>query len=174
MTNEEPPGRWRRDSPEEDAEAHRARELARLDRWAAEQRLRPFKDALTSHGIEEGEAPGYAGPLTTPEWWDEIPAPAHPCPWCQREVSASPCPECRAARAEIPEPAVWAWWASLTPPRRRLNIAAAYRVDPWSGRRCVIYLDWITEGAEGLDAARLPYAGAAPRGIYWGARAAGG
>lgn len=171
----DPPRRWPDDSPEEDAAAHQARELAKLERWMAGQKVRPLADALESHGMLPGDGDGMAGPVILPDWWDEIPAPANPCPWCQRNVPASPCPECREARAaDIDPPPTWAWWPSLTAEARRLHIAASYGTDPWSGRRCVIRMEWTDISSdEEVRTAYLPYFGAAPAGIFWGAQRRG-
>ena len=173
----DPPRQWADDSPEEAAEVHRARELDRLDRWMREQKVRPLTDALAEHGMlpgdDEGEA--WAEPVILPDWWDQVAAPANPCPWCQRNVPASPCPECREARAaDLDPPPTWAWWAGLTAPARRLHIAATYGVDPWSGRRCSIRREWTDVDAEGrVRTTDLPYVGAAPAGIFWGAQRRG-
>jgi hypothetical protein len=171
-----PPRRWDDDSAEEDAEAHRARELARLERWMAEQKTRPLADALEAHGIlpgdSDGDGDGWAGPVVLPGWWDEVAAPTDPCPWCQRNVPAAPCPECREGRAaDADPPSVRAWWASLTAEARRLHIAASYGTDPWSGRRCTIRIEWSDLAADGQILTRYPlYFGCAPDGIYWGTR----
>ena len=61
--------------------------------------LWPLTDALESHGMLPGDGDGMAGLLVLPDWWDEIPAPPNPCPWCERNVPTSPCPERRDARA---------------------------------------------------------------------------
>ena len=171
MTSD-PTRRWDDDSPEEDAEAHRARELARLERWMQEQKARPLTDALTEHGMLPGDGEGMAGPVILPPWWDEVPAPANPCPWCQRSVPASPCPECREARAaDLDPPAAWAWWPSLSAEARRLHIAATYGTDPWSGQRCTISIEWTDISSDGEVSTTYPlYSGAAPDGIYWGAQ----
>lgn len=174
MTSD-PARRWPDDSPEEDAEAHRHRELARLEQWGQMQKLRPLTDALEEHGVLPGGGEGWTGPVILPDWWDEIPAPANPCPWCQRDVPASPCPECREARAQdVDPPAAWAWWPSLSAAARRLHIAAAYGTDPWSGRRCTISIEWTDVGSDGeIRTTDLPYFGCAPAGIYWGAQRRG-
>ena len=168
----DPPRRWPDDSPEEDAEAHRARELARLERWMAGQKVRPLADALEAHGLLPADGEGWTGPLILPDWWNAIPAPADPCPWCQRNVPAAPCPECREGRAaDADPPSVWAWWASLTAEARRGNIAARFGTDPWSGRHCVIRQEWTNLDSDGQIRTTYPlYFGAAPAGIYWGAR----
>jgi len=168
----DPPRRWDDDSAGEDAEVHRARELARLEQWMAEQKLRPLADALTAAGLirEPGEC--WAGPLVLPAWWDEVGEPPGACPWCQRPVPAAPCPECRAGRAAgIDPPALWDWWAALPPAGRRLHIAASYSTDPWSGRHCVIRIEWTDTGPDGEIRTTHPlYYGCAPAGIFWGAR----
>jgi hypothetical protein len=166
------PRRWDDDSAEEDAEVHRARELARLEQWTAEQKTRPLTDALESHGILPGDGQGWAGPPITPDWWDQVAEPHDQCPWCQRPGVPSPCGECRAAREQDIDPAsLWAWWASLAPARRRLHIAASYGVDPWSGRRVRIGVEWTGIDAAGQIRTAVPrYTGCAPAGIYWGAR----
>ena len=171
----DPPRRWPDDSPEEDAEAHRARELARLEQWVAGQKVRSLTDTLTEHGILPGDGEVMRGPLILPDWWDEIPAPAHPCPWCQRDVPASPCPECREARAaDLDPPSAWAWWPSLSAGARRLHIAATYGTDPWSGQRCTIRIEWTDINSDGeIRTTDLPYSGCAPAGIYWGAQRRG-
>jgi hypothetical protein len=169
----DPTRRWPDDSPEEDAETHRAAELARLERWAAEQKVRPLTDALESHGLIHEPGESWAGRVILPDWWDEIPAPPGACPWCQRNVPAAPCPECREARAAAADadpPPTWAWWPSLSAEARRFHIAATYHTDPWSGRRCEIRMEWIDMDSEGqIRTTDLPYSGAAPAGIYWGA-----
>ena len=186
----DPPRRWPDDSPEEDAEAHRAAELARLEQWAREQKLRPLTDAFTEHGLLPGDGEGWTGPLILPDWWDEIPEPHGQCPSCQRPGVVTrffdgdpsrpvPCPECCQARAEVNPETVprlesgvdpWAWWAGLTAPARRLHIAATYGTDPWSGRRCTIRIEWTDVDPEGqIRTEQLPYRGCAPDGIYWGA-----
>ena len=168
------PRRWPDDSPAEDAEAERAAELDRLDQWAREQKTRPLADALTEHGIMPGDPGGesWSGPLVLPDWWDDIPEPLDQCPWCQRRGVPSPCPECRAARAaDADQPAEWAWWPRCTPAQRRLHIAATYGTDPWSGRHCRIYTEWTDVDAAGQISTTYPlWFGAAPAGIYWGAR----
>ena len=168
----DPPRRWGDDSAEEVAEVHRARELARLEQWMREQKVRPFTDALAEHGILPGGGEGWAGPVILPDWWDQMPEPGGQCPWCQRPVPASPCPECREARAADVDPAsTWAWWAGLTAPARRMHIAATYGTDPWSGQRCTIHREWTDVDSEGqVRTTHELYRGAAPAGIYWGAR----
>lgn len=165
------PRRWADDSPEEDAEAHRARELARLEAWAREQKVRPLADALTEHGLLPGDGEGWTGPVILPDWWDQVAPPANPCPSCQRNVPASPCPECREARAtDLDLPSTWAWWPSLSAEARRLHIAATYGTDPWSGRRCTIRRESTDVDSEGqVRTTHELYRGAAPAGIYWGA-----
>jgi hypothetical protein len=103
-----PPRRWDDDSSEEDAEVHRARELARLQRWMAE------------HGMLPGDAAeSLAGPVTLPDWWHDVAEPGDCCPWCQQPGVPSPCAECRTARETGGDPAaLWAWWASLAPAQR--------------------------------------------------------
>ena len=69
--------RWPDDSPEEDAEAHRPQELARLDGWMGEQKTRPLTDVLEEHGLQ-GRNPGgesCTGPPVPPDWWDDVPSP---------------------------------------------------------------------------------------------------
>lgn len=170
---EDPPRRWADDSPEEDFEAHRATEEGRLEQRIAGEKTQPLADALESHGVRRGNpGEGWAGPLVVPEWWDAVPAPPDPCPWCQRQVPASPCPECRAARVAGADPAaIWAWWESLAPARRRLNIAAQFSTDPWSGRHCAIRQEWTDLDSDGQVRTAHPlYFGCAPAGIFWGAR----
>jgi hypothetical protein len=173
----EPPRRWDDDSPEEDAEAYRAAELARLDAWVREQKRRPLTDALAEHGVQPGKPGGesWADQVITPDWWDEVAEPGAPCPWCQRPGVPAPCPECRRGRAaDLDPPQLWAWWAALAPAARRLHIAATYHVDPWSGRHCAIYVEWTDVDAEDqLLTTRPLYAGCAPAGIWWGTRRRG-
>jgi hypothetical protein len=157
--------RWGDDSPEEDAEAHRARELARLERWMAEQKTRPLRDLL---GEPNGQ--GYAGPLVLPDWWDQVPEPGQVCPWCQRPGFAEPCPECCQAREQATSdpPGTWTWWPSLTGQARRLHIAARYGTDPWSGRRVAIYMESIDVDPQGqVSSGQHRYTGCPPDGIYW-------
>ncbi len=159
MTSD-PPRRWDDDSPEEDAEVYRAAELARLERWAAEQKARPLTDALESHGMLPGDAAeSWSSAPITPGWWASVPPPADPCAWCQRPVAASPCPECRAAREQDHGPAAaWEWWASLTAQDRRLLLAARWRRDPWSGAPVAIEVDWADVGDDGtITTGRHPY-----------------
>jgi len=168
--------RWADDSPEEDFKVHQAHEEDRLKVWVGEQKTRPLADALEAHGLIREPGETWAGPVVLPDWWDEIPAPANPCPWCQRNVPASPCPECREARAadDVDPPAAWAWWPSLTAEARRLHIAASYGTDPWSGRRCSIHMEWTDISSDGeVRTTYPPYSGAAPAGIFWGARRRG-
>jgi hypothetical protein len=174
VTTPDPPRRWPDDSAEEDAEAHRAAELARLDQWMREQKLKPLTDTLTEHGVLPGDGQGWSGPLVLPDWWDEIRPPADPCPWCQRPGVPAPCPECRAARAtDVDQPAEWVFWARCTPAQRRVHIAASYSTDPWSGRHCTIRIEWTDLDAEGRIRTAYPlWFGAAPRGIYWARRGA--
>jgi len=169
MTSD-PPRRWADDSPEEDAEVHRQQELARLERWMGEQKTRPIRDLL---GEPSGQ--GYAGALLLPDWWDGIPEPHDQCPWCQRPGVPAPCPECRQAREQAGDPAVaWTRWAALAPSLRRLDIAGAYRVDPWSGRRVTIWVEWTDVDPEGqVLSGRHRYPGVTPDGIYWKAATAG-
>ena len=172
MSNDPPePGRWPRGSKAEDDEVHRQQELAGLEQWMAWQKLRPLTDAL-EHGLihEPGEC--WAGPVILPDWWDEIPEPGQTCPWCQRPDVPAPCSECRTARAaDVDPPAAWVWWPSLTAEARRLHIAASYGVDPWSGRHCAIHREWTDTDPDGqISTTRPLYFGAAPAGIYWGAR----
>jgi len=159
MSNDPPePGRWPRGSKAEDDEVHRQQELARLEQWMIRQRLRPLTDALEEHGIQRGGGEGWAGPPFTPDWFDQVPPPPNPCPWCQRNVPASPCPECRAAREQAGDPAGWAWWAGLAPERRRLYLAARWHRDPWSLRPVRIDVSWTEAASDGtVTAARLPY-----------------
>jgi hypothetical protein len=170
-----PPRRWPDDSPEEDAEAYRAAELARLEQWMREQKLRPLTDALGAAGVAREPGECWAGPVILPDWWDQVPEPGHCCPWCQRPGVPSPCPECREARAaDADPPSLWAWWASLAPAARRLHIAASYGTDPWSGRHCSIRMEWTSTDAEGqIRTTHPPYLGAAPAGVYWGTRGRG-
>lgn len=171
----DPPRRWGDDSAEEDAEAHRATELAKLEAWMREQKTRPLADELEAGGVIREPGESWAGPVILPDWWSDIAPPAHPCPWCQRNVPASPCPECRAARAaDADPPATWAWWPSLTAEARRMHIAATYGVDPWSGQRCTIHREWTDVDSEGqVRTTHELYRGAAPAGIYWGAQLRG-
>ena len=160
----DPPRHWPDDSPEEDFEAHRQQDIDRLGRWTAEQKHRPLRDLL---GEPSGQ--GYAGPLILPDWWDQVPEPGQVCPWCQRPGVPAPCPECRQARAaDVDPPWVWAWWASLTAPARRLHIAARYGTDPWSGRRVAIYQEGIDVDPEGqVSSGQSLWRGCPPDGIYW-------
>jgi hypothetical protein len=164
--SDDPPRRWPDDSPEEDAEAHRQRELARLERWIAEQRVKPLTDALESHGLQRGDAAeSIAGPIVVPDWWDGIPEPGDCCPWCQRPGTATiPCDQCRAAREQNDDPAsLWAWWASLAPPRRRLFLAARWRHDPWTGRPARIEIEWTDVNSDDeIATARLPFCPVTP------------
>ena len=163
MLTADPPRRWPDDSPEEDAEAHRQQELARLERWMAEQKTRPLRDLL---GEPSGQ--GYSGTLILPDWWDQVPEPGQVCPWCQRPGVPAPCPECRQARAADPDPWAWAWWAGLAPALRRLHIAARYGTDPWSGRRVAIYQEGIDVDPEGqVSSGQSRWTGWPPDGIYW-------
>ena len=160
MTSD-PPRRWPDDSPEEDVEAHRATELARFERSMAGEKTRPLAGALEAHGVLPADGDGWAGPLILPDWWDDIPAPANPCPACQRPGVVTryfdgdparpvPCPECCQALADGADPpATWTWWPSLPAGARRLHIAAPYGTDPWSGRRCVIRQESTSIGSEG-------------------------
>jgi hypothetical protein len=168
----DPARRWGDDSPEEDFEASRAAELDRLARWGREQKLRPLTDQLDAHGLTREPRETLAESVILPDWWEDIAAPANPCPWCQRPVPASPCPQCRTARAaDVDPPAAWAWWAGLAAQARRLHIAASYGVDPWSGRYCSIRQESTELDQEGqVCTSYLLYFGAAPKGIYWGAR----
>jgi hypothetical protein len=168
----DPPRRWDDDSPEEDAEAHRAQELARLEQWMAEQKLRPLTDALEEHGLIRDDGEGWTGPVILPAWWNDIQPPVNACPWCQRPVPASPCPECRAARAtDADPPAAWSWWPSLSAEARRMHIAASYGTDPWSGRRCTIRIEQTDVDSGGQIRVAYPlYFGCAPAGIFWGAQ----
>jgi hypothetical protein len=149
MTDDDP-GRWPRDSAQEDFEAHRATELDRLARWSREQKLRPLTEALESHGIQPGDAAeSWPGPVTLPDWWHEIPEPHDQCPWCQRPGRPSTCAECRTAREQAGDPAArWAWWARLSPAQRRLWLAARHGTDPWSGRRVRIEIEWTDVDAD--------------------------
>ena len=168
----DPPRRWPDDSPEEDAQVDRAAELDKLQRWAREQKVRPLTDALTEHGMLPGDGEGWAGAVILPDWWDEIPEPGHCCPWCQRPGVPAPCPECREARAaDADPPSTWAWWAGLTAQARRLHIAARFGTDPWSGRRCTIRRESTDIDPDlQISTTYLPYFGAAPDGIFWGAQ----
>jgi hypothetical protein len=161
---EDPPRRWPDDSPEEDFEARRATDEARLGRWMAEQKHRPLTDML---GEPSGQ--GYAGVLILPDWWDQVPEPGQVCPWCQRPGVPAPCPECRQARATAADaPSMWAWWPSLTAQDRRLHIAARYGTDPWSGRRVAIYREWADVDPQGqVSSGQSRYPGCPPDGIYW-------
>ena len=171
----DPPRRWPDDSPEENFAVHQATEGDGIIRWAAEQKLRPLTDTLAGHGVQPGGGKGWAGPLVLPSWWDEVPEPGAPCPWCQRPSVPAPCGECRAGRAaDVDPPSLWAWWASLAPAQRRLHIAASYSADPWSGRVCTIRMEWTDVDADGKVSTTYPlYFGCAPAGIYWGARRRG-
>ena len=157
------PRRWPDDSPEEDAAAHQAREVARFERWMAEQKTRPLRDLL---GEPEGQ--GYAGPLILPDWWDQIPEPGHAARGASGPESQRPA--LSAARPAPPPP--------TRPPRgpggracapaRRLHIAARYRTDPWSGRRVAIYKEGIDVDPEGqVSSGQSLYTGCPPDGIYW-------
>ena len=165
----DPPRRWPDDSPGEDAEAHRQRELARLETWMREQKTRPLADALGG-GSPGGES--WAGPLIAPDWWDDVAEPGTCCPWCQRPGVPAPCGECLQARATAGDPpSLWAWWASLTPARRRAEIAARFGTDPWSGRRAPVSAEWTDISSEGeISTGRHRYTGCTPDGIYWAAR----
>lgn len=179
----DPPRRWPDDSPEEDAEVHRAAELAKLERWMREQKVRPLTDALTEHGILPDDGEGWTGPVIVPDWWAEIPEPHDQCSSCQRPGVVTrffdgdpsrpvPCNECCAAHYADPDPpVVWARWAGLTPAQRRFHVAATYGTDPWSGRRCTIRIESTDVDSEGqIHTTDLPYSGAAPNGIFWGAQ----
>ena len=148
------PGRWPRDSKAEDDEAHRATELARLEVWIREQKLRPLTDALEAGGVQPGNPGGesWAGQVITPAWFNQVPEPHDQCPWCQRPGIPAPCPECRQGHAaEVDPPSLWSWWQSLTPAQRRLQIAARFGTDPWTGRRVTITAEWTDTGPEGTD-----------------------
>jgi hypothetical protein len=167
----DPPRRWDDDSPKEDDEAHRAAEIDRLQRWAKEQPHRPLTDALQAHGVMPGDPGGesWAGPVITPDWWDDVAEPGAGCPWCQRPGVPSPCADCRQARVTAGDPPfVWAWWVSLAPARRRLHIAARFGTDPWTGRRVTILAEWLDVDRAGQHR----YLGCTPDGIYWKAAAA--
>jgi hypothetical protein len=157
----DPARRWPDDSPAEDAEADRAADRDRLDQWAREQKTRPLADALAEHGLLPGDAAeSWCSPPILPGWWDTVPAPPNPCPWCQRDVPAAPCPECRAAREHGGDPAaLWAWWLGLDPARRRVYLAAKWRTDPWTGRPVRIEVEWTDVDADGgaIATARLPF-----------------
>lgn len=184
------PGRWPRDSKQENDAVHQATEGDRLKTWIGEQKLKPLADAL---GVPPGNPEGtesWAGQVITPEWWDDVAEPAAPCPWCQRPGVPAPCPECRQGHAaDTDPPSLWSWWAKLSPAWRRLHIAARFGTDPWSSRRVVIYREWTDTGPEGTDAdpeladpdtdtewwisaGRHRYTGCTPDGIYWKATAA--
>jgi hypothetical protein len=167
----DPPRRWRDDSPEEDAEAHRAAEMGRLERRMAWEKARPLADALGAHGAFPADAESWAGAVIMPDWWNQVPEPHDQCMWCQRPGVASPCGECRAARQDAADPpAAWAWWARLTPAQQRLNIAARFGTDPWTGRPARIEMEWTDAGQEGITITRDRYLGCTPDGIYWQAR----
>ena len=146
------------------------------DGWR-EQKARPLTDALIEHGLLPGDpAPNPCmAAFIVPDWWPEIPEPHDQCMWCQRPGMPSPCGECTAARAaDADPPPVWAFWAGCTPAQRRFHIAARFGTDPWSGRRCTIRQEQTEMNAEGeIRTERLPYFGAAPDGIYWGAQRRG-
>ena len=86
----------------------------------------------------------------------------------------APCGDCRQARATAGDPpALWAWWATLTPARRRLHIAARFGTDPWTGRHVRITAEWTEVDAdEQIGTTHLRYLGCTPDGIYWKTTAA--
>jgi hypothetical protein len=152
--SDDPARRWPDDSPEEDFAVHQATELDGIDRRGREQKLRPLTDALAEHGIGPGgAAESWCSAPVVPDWWLEVPEPGGQCPWCQRPGVPAPCPECRAAREQDP-PAVWAWWASLAPARRRLYLAARHGTDPWTGRRVRLEAEWTDIIADEIATAR--------------------
>jgi hypothetical protein len=167
----DPPRRWADDSPEENFEAHRAAELARNERWTAEQKLRPLTDALAEHGVQPGDTAESWASLILPGWWGDVAEPGAGCPWCQRPGLPSPCPDCRAAREQAGDPAAaWTYWANCTPAQRRLHIAARFGTDPWTGRRATITAEWADTTPERISTTRHRYIGTTPDGIYWAAR----
>jgi hypothetical protein len=155
-----------------DEEAERRRQIRDLDQWMREQKIREIADHLGLPPPPPGES--WAGSVITPQWWDQVPEPGSGCPWCQRPGIPSPCGDCRQARATAGDPpALWAWWATLTPARRRLHIAARFGTDPWTGRHVRITAEWTEVDAdEQIGTTHLRYLGCTPDGIYWKTTAA--
>jgi hypothetical protein len=155
----DPPRRWPDDSPEEDFEVNRAREIDKLGRFPREQMTRPLVDALVAGGFMEQPGEAVLVALVKPDWFDQVPEPGGTCMWCQRPDLASPCPECREAREQGGDPAAaWAWWAGLTAGDRRLMLAARWRLDPWTGRPVRIETGWTQAGDDGtITTARHPF-----------------
>ena len=145
--------RWPDDSPEEDAEVHRAAELAKLDQWMREQKTRPLADALKADGALPGGGEVLRSTLILPAWWHDVAEPHDQCWACQRPGVASPCGECRTAREQATDQAAetiaWSTWAALTAARRRLLLAARWRRDPWTGRPVSITIDRTEVDSDG-------------------------
>ena len=138
--------------PEEDAEVHRARELARLEQWTAEQKASRSPTRWTVHGMLPGDGDGLGRAGRSCRTGGTRSRPRRTVPVVPAAVPASPCPECREARAADARPAAaWAWWPSLSAEARRLHIAATYGTDPWSGRRCAIRIEWTDVAAPRAD-----------------------
>ena len=157
----DPPRRWDDDSAEEDAAAHKERELARLEQWIREQKTRPLTDTLQAGGMLPGGGEVLQTMITLPGWWTEVPEPHDQCWGCQRPGVASPCGECRTAREQgddAAEAVAWSWWAGLAAADRRLLLAARWRRDPWTGRPVTISVDRAEVGSdETVTTGRHPF-----------------
>ena len=157
----DPPRKWPDDSPEEDFEVHRAREIDKLGRFPREQISRPLVDALEGHGLTREPGEAWAGALLTPDWWAEVREPHDQCWGCQRPGVASPCGDCRTAREQgddAAEAVAWSWWAGLAAADRRLLLAARWRRDPWTGRPVRIETEWTDVGSDGtITTGRHPF-----------------
>ena len=135
------------------------------------------------HGLTEEPGEGYTGRLILPEWWDDIRPPAHPCPWCQRHGSREPVPRMPGRPRGHPRTRSVGILGQPRPSSPPINIASAYGIDPWqcprgepepASARCRIYVEHLDVTPEGdVSGGPLLWYAAAPRGIYWGTRAAG-
>jgi hypothetical protein len=162
---DDPPQRWERDSPAEDFEASRARQLDELDAWARDQRYRPLTDAMESDGIIRERCETLAVAWVVPPWWASVSPPEPRCSWCQAPGAGDPCGPCLAAREHASDPpGLLAWWESLDPQARRMYVAVKHRTDPWSGRPVIIMCEWAETGSDGASVASgvHPLAGFVP------------
>jgi len=111
-----------------------------------------IRDMLEYAGIDRRHGEPIASSYIVPEWWFDTEPPEPRCRWCQRPTDdlaygEDMCRTCFDGIGTGDGPRLaFQWYATLTPPARRLHIGIKYGIDPWSLQPCTISVD--TLGAE--------------------------